>query len=161
MTTNESSARRDFDVRSLPTFSPDPALRERILAAHARQTRRQRARRWLGGGSLAAAAVLATLLIGRHQAPSSLASHAKPPRSAQDESRDLEMQWQRAAGRHARAAVPRLRAIDAQLQSAYDRGADDSELSVLWARRNLALRSLIDASGTGIVATDDNGATRI
>ena len=161
MTMIESGAEPRFDANALPVFAPDPALRVRILAAHARQ-RRQRRVRVLCGGALAASFALAALLLARRELALPVASRVETVSTAQDESRGLELEWQRAAAsRSAQVAAPRVRAIDAQLQSAYDRGADARELSTLWAQRNAALRQLIQASGEGIVAADDYGATRI
>lgn len=159
MTMIETSGPQRFDASALPTFTPDPALRARILASHARQQRLRRMR-FAVGGALAASFALAALLLV-HRAPST-ASLADMASAAQVESRDLELEWQRFAQSSAgQIATPRLRAIDAQLQSAYDRGADAREVSALWARRNDALRQLIAASGEGIVAAGDSGMTRL
>ena len=53
------------------------------------------------------------------------------------------------------------RAATRARQASVHRGADARELSALWARRNVALRQLIQASGEGIVAADDGGVTRL
>jgi len=162
MTMIEPGDRPRFDANALPLFAPAPALRERILAVHARQRRQRRLRVLFGGGALAASFALAALMVARQERAAPTAPRLETADSAQDESRGLELEWQRAAGaRSAPVATPRLRAIDAQLQSAYDRGADVRELSALWAQRNVALRQLIEASGEGIVAADDGDATRI
>ena len=159
MTMVEPEASSRFDANALPVFAPDPALRVRVLASHARQQRQRRVR-WFGGGALAASFALATLLLVHRGPPS--APRAEMASDAQVESRGLELEWQRASRSNtAQVAAPRLRAIDAQLQSAYDRGADAREVSALWAQRNAALRQLIQASSEGIVAVDGNGATRL
>lgn len=162
MTMIEPGSTQRFDAARLPLFAPDPALRARILAAHAQQRRRRRMRALFGGGALAASFALTVLLVARGGLPLSTPTHADAASAAQDESRGLELEWQRASGSRAvQVAAPRLRAIDAQLQSAYDRGADAREVSALWAQRNTALRQLIETSGEGIVAADDSGTTRI
>lgn len=160
MTRIETGATRRFDVDALPVFAPDPALRARVLAAHAAQRRqRWRLRATIGGGALAAS-FAAALWIARHDAAP--AARVETASAAQVESRGLELEWQRASQANpAPVAAPRLRAIDAQLQSAYDRGADAREVSALWARRNAALRQLIAASGEGLVAADSSGMTRL
>jgi HPt (histidine-containing phosphotransfer) domain-containing protein len=79
----------------------------------------------------------------------------------QEQSRVLENEWTKLAGGHASAiGTTHLRAIDAQLQAAYDRGAGTEELSPLWQRRNRALRGLIDALRNGI-ADRDGSLTQI
>jgi len=157
----EPGASRGFDASTLPVFAPDPALRARILEAHTRQQRQRRVRVVFGGGALAASVALATLLATRHDLTQPT-TRIETASVAQNESRGLELEWQRAtqAG-SAQIATPRMRAIDAQLQSAYDRGADARELSALWMQRNAALRQLIQASGEGIVAVDNGGMTRL
>jgi len=156
----ESAGSRPFDADALPVFAPDPALRARILAAHALQGRRRRARALFCGGALAASVALLALL-SMHRAPTT-ALRAETVSDAQSESSGLELEWQRTMpSGSAPVAAPRLRAIDAQLQSAYDRGADAREVSALWAQRNVALRQLIEASGEGIVALDGVGMTRL
>ncbi len=157
MTNHDFTPDSPLDVRSLPEFSPPPALRERILAAHAQQRRRQQRRGWLGGGALAASFALVGLLALR-QTPAPVLA----PLSAQQQSHALEHDWQRTFGsRSAHVSTPRLRAIDAELQAAYDRGATADELSSLWARRNLALRQLIDTARQGTAADQGHALTRI
>lgn len=159
MTMIESGKPQRFDASALPTFAPDPALRARILASRARQRQWRRVRFAVGSGALAASLALAALLIG-HRGPTTM--HAEAASAAQVESRGLELEWQQSTrSAPATIATPRLRAIDAQLQSAYDRGADARDVSALWARRNAALRQLIQASSDGIVAADDSGMTRL
>ena len=158
----EPGSARVFDAKALPVFAPDPALRARILAAHARQQRRRRVGTLFGGGALAASIALAALFAMRRDPPVPTTARAEAASAAQSESRGLELEWQRTAqSGSAQVATPRLRAIDAQLQLAYDRGADARELSALWARRNAALRQLIQASGEGIVAANGGGMTRL
>lgn len=159
MTMIESGKPQRFDASALPTFAPDPALRARILASHAKQQQSRRVRFAVGSGALAASlALVAVMLV--HRGPT--APLAETASAAQVESRGLELEWQQSTrSGSAITATPRLRAIDAQLQSAYDRGADAREVSALWARRNAALRQLIQASSDGIVAADDSGMTRL
>lgn len=139
-------SRQSFDAGTLPVFEPDPALWSRIVQARQRQLAR---RRWaLAALASAAAAVLAVTTT------LSLRPHDDPVRtwSAQDESHALEGEWLRLDTRASTApGVARVRAIDAALQTAYDRGARDEDTASLWRQRNAALRTLIassqDASG--------------
>ena len=132
-------ADRSFDFEgSLPTFRPDPALWARIVRT---QHRRRVRRRWTGAGLAAAAvaviAVATSLVAPRPQ-------DADRAWTAQDESRALELEWRRlAAAGSQMAGTARVRAIDAALQIAYDRGARDEETAALWQQRNRALRTLI------------------
>ena len=157
----EAIQTRQFNEDALPVFAPDPALRERILAAHARQQRQRRTRALIGGGALAASVALTVLLAARQAPMPQTAARMDAASTARNESRELELEWQRASAQLTHASTPHLRAIDAQLQSAYDRGADAREVSALWARRNAALRQLIEASSEGIVAASDGGVTRL
>jgi hypothetical protein len=130
-----------FDPRQLPEFMPDATLWPRILAAQQRRAARRRWQAIAFGGAIAATICLA-VLVGTRVAPEgpSVASGM----AIQDESRSLEGEWLRLAGAQAAAiGTTRLRAIDAELQAAYDRGADVDELGPLWQQRNRALRGLI------------------
>lgn len=132
-------ARLALLLEGLPDFEPDPGLWARIQAARARRQRRRR-NAWLGGG-LAAAAVLCVVLLGRDRLPSGSAGDLA---SWREQAQSLESQWRTMA---ADALDPRsraeLRLIDAELQSAYDRGAGDDELIPLWKLRSAALQDLI------------------
>ncbi|HMM67906.1 MAG TPA: hypothetical protein PKC03_13290 [Dokdonella sp.] len=126
----------------LPEHEPDPALWTRIQSVRAaRQLRSRRQRRgWLGAG-LAAAAMLCIAVFSRFPLP---AGQADDLASWREHSRLLEAQWHTLPGS---PVDPRsraeLRLIDSQLQSAYDRGATDSELIPLWKLRSAALQDLI------------------
>lgn len=137
----------------LPVFEPDPALWSRIAAAHVRRRRARRA-----GFALAATVLLGVgaALLRPLQAP------APQWTEAQRESQALEAEWQRIAdaGRPAPLGLSRLRSIDAALQAAYDRGADEQEIAPLWQRRNDALRGLI-ARFQDVDASDATLVTRI
>lgn len=138
----EGATVRRFDPRQLPEFTPDPALWTRIAAA---QQRRMARRRWRTAvvGTAIAASLAAALLVGGRFAVAPAGSPA-PTTAMQDESRALEGEWHRLVGAQAAAlGSTRLRAIDAELQSAYDRGAGADELEALWQQRNRALRGLI------------------
>lgn len=123
---------------NLPTFSPDPALWPRVAAARRRQA--VRGRRVRAGLALAAVMVLGLAIVPvtwQRHAPGHVAT-------VQDESRALEDEWRRLAPPDVHAyGAGRVRAIDAALQTAYDRGADTDETRVLWQQRNRALRDLI------------------
>lgn len=132
---------RGFDPRRLPEFVPDPSLWPRIAAAQQQRVSRRRRVRGVLGAAIAASFAAAVLLGGR-----SLHAPVAPGAALamQDESRALEDQWRRLAGAQAAAlGSTRLRAIDAELQAAYDRGASSNELAPLWQQRNRALRGLI------------------
>ena len=135
-----------FNPGTLPTFEPDPALWPRIVRARQRQLAR---RRWaLAGLASAAVAVLAVTTSLSPRPPDDPA----PTWSAQDESHALEGEWRRLGPRAVSTpGMARVRAIDAALQTAYDRGARDEDTASLWRQRNAALRTLIastqDASG--------------
>lgn len=136
-----------FDPRRLPEFAPDPALWSRIAAAEQRRLARRRWQRAVFGGAVAASFAAALLVGGR------LVVAPVAPAGAtamQDESRTLEGEWRRLAGAQAATlGSTRLRAIDAELQAAYDRGAATDELASLWQQRNRALRGLIAAMQDG------------
>ncbi|HEY6943087.1 hypothetical protein [Dokdonella sp.] len=138
---------RGFDPRRLPEFVPDPALWPRIAAAHRQQVARRRWRRVVVGGALAASFAAAFLVVSRpFVAPVAPVGTV----AVQDESRALESEWRKLAGAQAAAlGSTRLRAIDAELQAAYDRGAATNELAPLWQQRNRALRGLIAAVQDG------------
>lgn len=103
-----------FDLKGyaerLPAPVPGPALRDRIVALHAAR----RARRRSVAGALG---VLALVALAGALMPREVASPG-PDRVA---------------------AAAELRAADRALQAAYERGADDVELTLLWSRRD-ALR---------------------
>lgn len=126
----------------LPEHEPDPALWARIQAVRAGQRRRRRRQRgaWFGLG-LAAAAMLSVVVFSRYPVSDGQAGELA---SSREHSRSLEAQWRAMAGS---PADPRsraeLRLIDAELQSAYDRGAAEEELVPLWKLRIAALQDLI------------------
>jgi hypothetical protein len=149
-------AERDFingsgcvDLRALPEFAPDAGLWTRIEAA---ERSRQRRARWTRTGlAIAAVAIAAVALVRMHGSTPLPASDVL---AGQQESQALESQWQQlAAGvRSVPTGSTQLRAIDATLQSAYDRRAGQDEIVPLWQERNRALRNLIDVyrnSGLG------------
>lgn len=127
----------------LPEFEPDPALWTRIEAAHQRRSVARRHRRvgWLAGG-LAAACVIVTLL------PMARDPSLDNVTVWQQRSQELERQWQsQSRGPLDPRARAQLRLVDLDLQSAYDRGADEVELVPLWKLRNSLLRDLLDNPG--------------
>lgn len=127
----------------LPEFEPDPALWTRIESAHRRRSAVRRNRRigWLAGGLAAACAVIALLPIAHDQPGDSVAVW-------QQRSQELEREWQsQSRAQLDPRARAQLRLIDLDLQSAYDRGADELELVPLWKLRNALLRELVDGSG--------------
>lgn len=148
--------RQGVDLTKLPEFAPDPALWPRIVAA--REARQRR--RLIGGASLAAVAAAvfaAVLLVPR--APQAPALDAVA--AGERESRVLESEWLRLAPDARPLPSARLRAIDAALQAAYDRGAPGDELAPLWQRRNQALRGLIVRAQEGVAVDAVATVTRI
>ena len=147
---------RKFDPRRLPEFAPDPALWSRIAATQQRRIVQQRWRKASALGGAVAAALAVVVLA------SSL-RHARPDNGSvvQEQSRALEDEWTKLASNRAPTiGASHLRAIDAQLQAAYDRGAGTDELSPLWQQRNRALRGLIDGLRHGS-SDRDGGLTQI
>jgi hypothetical protein len=149
------------DLHDLPVFAPDAAVWLRLQAAQVARMRVRR--RWRGGvaaaGGLAAAAMFAAvLLLPRVQPLPPLQQNLV---AGQHESRTLEAEWQRMTESATGSIRPvaRLRAIDASLQAAYDRGAADEELAPLWQQRNRALRGLISRTQEGSASAA--GTTRI
>lgn len=129
-------------LERLPEHEPDPALWARIQVVRASRQRRRRRQRgaWFGVG-LAAAAMLSVVVLSRYPAPAGPSGELA---SWRENSQSLEAQWRALAGS---PVDPRsraqLRLIDAELQSAYDRGAAESELIPLWKSRSAALQDLI------------------
>lgn len=152
----EYEMKRGVDLAKLPEFAPDPALWPRIAAAHASRLRRRR----IGGAGLAAVAAAvfaAVLLLPRApQAPTFDAVAA-----GERESRLLEDEWLRVAPDARPLPSARLRAIDAALQAAYDRGARGDEVAPLWQQRNQALRGLIVRAQDGVPGDALATVTRI
>ena len=126
--------RRRALLARLPQFDPDPQLWARIDRAHRVRVRdRRHAAGWLSAGL--AAALVAVLVL-----PRSGERRVDELAAWQQRSQELEREW------HARATAggfgrmhARLLGIDGRLQSAYDRGAADAELAVLWKQRTEAL----------------------
>lgn len=148
--------RQGVDFAKLPEFAPDPALWPRIVAAREAQQRRRR----LGGGLAAiAAAVFAAVLLVPRAPPVAVGVDAIA--AGERESRVLEGEWLRVAPAARPLPSARLRAIDAALQAAYDRGAPEDEVAPLWQRRNEALRGLIVRAQEGVAADAVATVTRI
>jgi hypothetical protein len=134
-------------LAELPDFTPDPQLWSRIAAAHASTdasatARAPRRSYRLAGLAAAAAAIVIVAIIAGPRAPMQPALV-----DGQRESQTLETEWRSLtpatqATRPA-AGLARLHVIDADLQAAYDRGAEADELQPLWQQRNDALRGLI------------------
>lgn len=134
-------ANGSVDWRSLPDFAPDAGLWPRVLAA---QQRRQRTRqRWRRSFALAGAALVAGAVVLLRPAPAPLMQGSIA--ASQIESRQLESQWRQMASTQPgdAAVATRMRAIDAALQAAYDRGGAKTDLAPLWRQRNQVLRIMI------------------
>jgi hypothetical protein len=153
-------SRGRFDPTRLPEFRPDPALWGRIVERQQQRVVRRRLEMAVAGVlGTAVAAAFAVVLI----APG--VRRATPDEAgrviAQAQSRALEKEWASlASSRGTNAGAAHLRAIDAQLQAAYDRGAGTEEISPLWQQRNRALRGLIDGLRNGVAERGD-GVTQI
>lgn len=129
-----------LDLQRLPVFTPDAGLWLRVLAGQRRQRHLQR---WQRGSACAAAAVFAFAAI-------TLLPHPQVPvqvnvAAIQRESQALESQWLHVTNASAVQShdFARVRIIDADLQAAYDHGADVRDIAPLWRQRNDALRGLI------------------
>lgn len=140
---------KSLRLAGLPEFDPPPQLWARIEAGHARRRRQSR----LAYCSAAAAVALAVAGLVAVVAPP---APAKPSALLQ-----LERQSQELEQAYAGLAQPlsplesevELRAIEAALQQAYDRGAAAEELAPLWEQRNAVLSSLIALSADGAQLT--------
>lgn len=154
---NFTAAGGGFDPRHLPEFAPDAGLWSRIEAAQRAQVKTQR---WRMGGLAAAAAVLGG--IGVLLLPHALPTLSQDMLAGQRESQALEDEWRQLVGstHPALGITSQLRVIDAELQAAYDRGAQTDELAPLWQERNRALRGLISRFQDG-GARDALAVTRI
>jgi hypothetical protein len=154
---NFRAASGGFDARRLPVFAPNAGLWSRIEAAHRAQAKTQR---WRLGGLAAAAAVLGG--IGVLMLPHTLPTLSQDILAGQRESQALEGEWRQLVGsaHPTLGTTAQLRVIDAELQAAYDRGAQTDELAPLWQERNRALRGLISRFQDG-GARDALAVTRI
>lgn len=127
----------------LPEFDPDPGLWARIDATNARRISAQRNQRlrWLASGIAASVALFLILPGTRDVSDSGLAEW-------QQRSQSLEQEWRSLARQSVDSrSQAQLRLIDLDLQSAYDRGATESELAPLWKLRIDILSELIERSG--------------
>lgn len=132
------NTRHERVLADLPVFAPDPALWQRIVAAHEGPRATRHRFRWAAIAAAAAIIAAAVLVLPRSGgAPGTL--------EAERESQALERQWHALSPAAPRPVsdLARLHVIDATLQAAYDRGARADELKPLWKERNDALRGLI------------------
>jgi len=136
-------------LAALPEFDPPPQLWTRIAAEHDRRRRRRLLHRW--AAALAASLVLlgsVAMLAPPAPAP------AGPLTALEQRSQELEQVY---AGLAASSSPleheAELRAVEAALQQAYDRGADDDELAPLWQQRNEVLAGLIALAADGAQLT--------
>jgi hypothetical protein len=125
MTAPRDFEAHDFDLKTYCDRLPDPAPPAALHDATLRAFRRRRTRRT---ALLATAAGVAFGAIGmagqRLLAPGAPAPHMPPPAS-------VAASTVPPAG----ARTDALRDIDRSLQAAYDAGASDAEVAVLWAQR--------------------------
>lgn len=128
--------KQGIDVNALPEFQPPPELWVRIASAE--RARRHRRRSAFASAAAAVVVVLVALAAWPLRDPP-----APVVAAGEVESRRLEAEWLRVAGGSTPSSTTRLRAIDAALQAAYDRGAAADEVEPLWRQRNDALRGLI------------------
>ncbi len=150
--------RRHLDFSRLPEFTPDPALWSRISAAQRARQRRRRGLFGAGGAAVAAALFAAVLVLPRAPAPD---ARIDAVAAGERESRALEAEWLRVAAEARPLPTARLRAIDAALQAAYDRGARADEVAPLWQQRNQALRGLLVRAQDGTTVEAVATLTRI
>ena len=103
-------------MRCAPDVPPADALLPRLLAAQARRTRRRRA---IIGGSASAMALVLMVLVARPLLDESRQA-GNVALQPQDTPADLQAD---------------VRALDQALQTAYNRGASDSEVAPMWETR--------------------------
>lgn len=127
----------------LPEYAPDSQLWARIERADAQRKRvSQRRRLRMIAGALAASCAIFFIVPNSRDRPNNSLF------ASQQESQALEHSWLSAPRDSVdRNASAQLRLIDHDLQAAYDRGADESELIPLWNLRSVVLRDLIDNPG--------------
>ena len=123
--------------------SPSAELWPRIAASYLARRKRRMRRRLAGAGLAIAASLTGVVLV-----PAWLA-HNPPTIDWQARAQALEMQIdalpmpfdaQAATAQHAEGELARL---DTRLQAAYDRGAQHSELALLWQQRSELLGTLL------------------
>jgi hypothetical protein len=143
----QSLSLKTLRLDALPEFDPPPQLWTRIEAAHLQRQQRRRLARW-GGAIAAGLAVVVLAAQLRSPAPDQALARL------QQQSHTLEQQY---AGLTQPLSVLEsdleLRAVEAALQQAYDRGAKAEEIAPLWQQRNAVLTSLIALSADGAQLT--------
>lgn len=127
----------------LPEYAPDPTLWTRIEAARVQRQRASQQRRLrVIAAALAASCAIFFILPGSPDLPTGGLA------LSQQESQALEHAWLSSPrGSVDPGTSAQLRLIDRDLQTAYDRGAEESELIPLWKMRSAVLRDLIENAG--------------
>lgn len=134
----------------LPEFEPAADLWSRIERRH---VRRQRRRRLVAVGSIAAVFV-AAIAVFAFQATTRDSNILAEQRR---ETMQLEQDWQALGAVTGDNGYTRLRSFDVALQEAYDRRVENHELDVLWGERNQVLRDLIQARRDATASAPDHG----
>ena len=130
------------DTASAPAMLPPSAdLWSRIAVAHLARRRRRTVRRIAGAGT-AAVVLIAVVAFGVH-------SMREPAVDWQARAQALELQLNDAIAQRSAPlssdTQEELARVDFALQSAYDRGANKSELAPLWKQRSELLSVLLAA----------------
>lgn len=130
------------DTAAAPAMLPPSAdLWSRIAAAHRARRRRRTVLRVAGVGS-AAVLLIAVVTLGVH-------SMREPTVDWQARAQALELQLNEAIAQRSAPlssdTQEELARVDFALQSAYDRGANKSELAPLWKQRSELLSVLLAA----------------
>jgi hypothetical protein len=129
-------------LRPLPEFDPDPGLWGRIHSLNMRRVRRRRVQRFGLVGVISVSLAVFWLFA---MPPASRSGSAMQSVSVwQKHSQELQDSLRLSAQEELDPAIQaRLRWIDKDLQSAYDRGASEMELGSLWAQRSALLQTLV------------------
>ncbi|HEX4480592.1 MAG TPA: hypothetical protein VH082_07270 [Rudaea sp.] len=139
---SELSFRDLADTAAAPAMLPPSAdLWSRIAAAHLARRQRRTMRRVAGAGT-AAVVLVAIAAFGVH-------AMREPGVDWQARAQALELQLSEAIAQRSAPlssdTQEELARVDFALQSAYDRGADKSELAPLWKQRSELLSVLLAA----------------
>jgi hypothetical protein len=140
---SELSFRDLADTAAAPAMLPPSAdLWSRIAAAHRARRQRRTMRRVAGAGAAAAVVLVAIAAFGVH-------ATREPGVDWQARAQALELQLSEAIAQRSAPlssdTQEELARVDFALQSAYDRGADKSELAPLWKQRSELLSVLLAA----------------
>ncbi len=143
-------------LSSLPVVAPPDDGWNRIMAARLdiEQSRNRRYRRYLQLAGVAALMVITLItgfMVGQRSGQGSLSADSNSLQALMIESRILEQQLQVLTASNARHHDDRLlkrqqthlTRLDAQLNSAYEQGLDDDQMTRLWQQRAALISDMI------------------